>query len=93
MKYTITGRTGRAQLSVSDMTGEHVPERRRREKPEFCVRLLPKNANPSTSYASAGDQVYDGPDLEVALMHIKAWTSLDDVPLPDEMKKYLGEAH
>src|SRR5438105_214167 len=71
MNYTIVGRTGRAQLAV--------------QNGRFRVRLLPRSAHRSTSYATAGDQVYSGPDLEMALLHIKAWTGLEKVDLPAEV--------
>ena len=71
MNVTIVGRTGRAQLTV--------------QNGRFRVRLLPRGAHRSTSYATAGDQVYSGPDLEMALIHIKAWTGLEKVNLPDEV--------
>lgn len=71
MNYTIVGRTGRAQLTIRNG--------------KFRVRLLPKSAHRSTSYATAGDEVYNGPDLEMALVHIKAWTGLDAVSLPTEV--------
>ena len=71
MNYTIVGKTGRAQLTVKDG--------------RFRVRLLPKSAHWSTSYATAGDEVYHGDDLEMALVHIKAWTGLESVNLPSEV--------
>ena len=71
MNLTIVGKTGRAQLTVHNG--------------RFRVRLLPKSAHRSTSYATAGDQAYSGPDLEMALLHIKAWTGLEDVQLPAEV--------
>jgi hypothetical protein len=73
MNYTIIGRTGRAQLSVI--------------KGRYRVRLLPRGAHRSTAYASAGDQVYSGPDLEMALLHIRAWTGLERVDLPAEVRE------
>jgi len=88
MKVTIYGRTGRAQLAVHDHTGENVPISKRREKPEFTVCLLPRSASPHTSFAAAGDPAYYGTDLELALLHIKAWTGLDHVELPQEIQKY-----
>ncbi len=90
MKYTIVGKTGRAQLVVNDLTGENVPETRRREHPEFQVRLLPRSAHRSTSFA-AGDPAYCGSNFHTALLHIKAWTSLEQIDLPREMQRYLGE--
>jgi hypothetical protein len=92
MKHTIVGRTGRAQLVVCDLTGENVPLRRRRERPDFCVRLLPRSAHRSTSFSAAGDQVYCGPDLQMALLHIKAWTGLEEIRLPREMQRYIERA-
>ena len=85
MKTTIYGRTGRAQLSVIDMTGPDVPARKRREKPDFCVTLLPRSASRSTSFASAGDRVYFGPSYEMALLHIRAWTGVERLTLPHQM--------
>lgn len=71
-KHTIVGRTGRAQLTIrSDM---------------FSVRLLPKSAHRSTSYAAAGDPAYVGPDIEKALLHIRAWTGLEPAELPAELR-------
>ena len=87
MRHTIIGKTGRAQLLVYDLTGENVPPRQRKERPDFCVRLLPKNAHRSTAYSSAGDEVYFGPDLEKALMHIRAWTGLEDIDLPMHLSR------
>ena len=92
MKYTIYGKTGRAQLAVYDLTGEHVPARRRRERPDFRVRLLPRTANRSTAFATAGDEVYCGPDIETALLHIRAWTGLEEIALPEAMRKYVEES-
>ncbi len=89
MKHTVYGRTGRAQLVVEDYTGPHIPPRRRKERPEFAVYLLPNSANRNTSFAAAGDPAYHGTDLEKALVHIKAWTSLEEVPLPREIRRYL----
>lgn len=86
MKTTIYGRTGRAQLAIIDMTGPEVPARKRREHIDFCVTLLPRSASRSTSYASAGDRVYVGPSYETALMHIQAWTGVERVELPREMR-------
>ena len=71
MNYTIVGRTGRAQLTV--------------QNGRYRVRLLPKGAHRSTSYRSAGDQVYSGADLEMALIHIQAWTGLERIDLPAEL--------
>ncbi len=93
MKYTIIGRTGRAQLVVYDLTGENVPLRHRKDRPEFCVRLLPRSAHRSTSFTSAGDEAYFGPDLSVALMHIRAWTGVENIELPDEFRRYAELAH
>ena len=91
MKYTIHGKTGRAQLTVRDMTGEDVPIRSRQEKPDFVVKLLPKRANRNTAYSIAGDPVYRGSDLELALMHIQAWTGLERIPLPASLQKYVAD--
>src|SRR5262245_25403123 len=91
MKYTIHGKTGRAQLTVRDFTGEEVPIRSRKEKPDFVVRLLPKRANRNTAYSVAGDAVYKGSDLGVALMHIQAWTGLERIALPASLQKYVAE--
>ncbi len=88
VKHVIVGKTGRAQLVVKDYTAESIPLRHRKEKPEFQVYLLPRYANRNTSYASAGDPAYYGSDLEVAMMHVKAWTSLAEVELPSVIKKY-----
>ena len=89
MKHTIYGKTGRAQLAVHDFTGKNVPERKRRPHPEFCVKLLPRTADRNTAFASAGDEVYFGPDLEKAMMHIKAWTGLETIELPSEIQKFV----
>ncbi len=89
MKATIYGRTGRAQLVVHDFTGPHIPPRRRKERPEFAVYLLPNSANRNTSFAAAGDPAYYGPDLEKALLHIRAWTSLEEIDLPHSIRRYL----
>ena len=78
MKLTIVGRTGRAQLSVRGST--------------FSVRLLPKRAHRSTSFAAAGDQAYVGSDLEMALLHIRAWTGEEKVELPAEIRAQMGHA-
>jgi hypothetical protein len=88
MKYTIEGRLGRAQLIVIDMTGPGVPEHKRQERPEFRVRLLSKRANRNTSYAAAGDEAYRGSDFDRALLQIKAWTGLEEFPLPSGLRKY-----
>lgn len=93
MKHTIVGKTGRAQLVVYDLTGENVPLRRRKARPDFCVRLLPRSAHRSTSYTAAGDEAYFGPDLSVALMHVRAWTGLDRIDLPSEFQRYGEVAH
>lgn len=92
MKYVIHGKTGRAQLVVHDFTGEDVPLRKRKDHVEFAVYLLPRSANPNTSYTAAGDQAYYGPDLDRALLQIRAWTGLDEVRLPREVAKYLNES-
>src|SRR5438309_5277278 len=76
VKTTLYGKTGRAQLAILDMTGADVPARKQRDRPEFCVTLLPRSANRSTSFASAGDRVYLGPSYETAMLHIRAWTGL-----------------
>ena len=89
MKVTLYGKTGRAQLSVLDYTGEDVLARKRKDKVEFAVHLLPRSANRNTSFAAAGDLAYYGPNLETALMHVRAWTSLEDIKLPREIEKYL----
>ena len=88
MKYTIHGKTGRAQLTVRDYTGPEVPMAKRRERPEFIVRLLDKRANRNTAFSVAGDPVYRGPDFEVAMMHIKAWTGMEEIALPASLKPY-----
>jgi hypothetical protein len=88
MKYTIHGKTGRAQLTVRDYTGPEVPISQRRDKPEFIVRLLDKRANRNTAFSVAGDPVYRGPDFDVAMMHITAWTGMDESALPASLKRY-----
>jgi len=55
---------------------------------EFSIHLLPRSANRNTSFAAAGDLAYFGPDLDTALMHVRAWTSLEDIKLPREIEKY-----
>lgn len=91
MKHTFYGKTGRAQVTVVDMTDPSLPERKRRDRPEFQVRLLPRSANRSTAYISAGDLTYAGTDLSTALMHVRAWTGLDEIDLPAGLRKYLAE--
>jgi|SRR5579862_1155161 len=91
-KYTVVGPTGRAQLIVEDMTGESVPLRKRRDRPDFCVRLLSRRAHRSTSFSSAGDRAYYGPNLDIALMHIAAWTGLAEVPLPAILQRFAEQA-
>lgn len=81
MKYTFAGKTGRAQLTVME------PSRQGR-RTMFRVRLLPRRASWNTSYASAGDQAYLGPDLEMALIHIRAWTGDAHVEMPAALRKY-----
>jgi hypothetical protein len=78
MKLTIVGRTGRAQLTVRGST--------------YSVRLLPKRAHRSTSFAAAGDQAYVGPDLDMALLHIQAWTGVESVELPAEIRPQISQA-
>ena len=85
MKYTFIGRTGRAQLTVFD-SSEGLNRAR------FRVRLLPRGAKRSTSYATAGDQAYLGPDLEMALIHIRAWTGLTDFMLPAALQAHMPES-
>jgi len=87
MKLTINGRTGRAQLIMVDMTGENVPLRKRKDHVDYCVRLLPRTAHRSTSFSVAGDEVYFGPDLEKALMHIRAWTGEENINVPARMRQ------
>jgi hypothetical protein len=89
MKVTLYGKTGRALLTVWDYTGEDVLERKRKDKVEFSVHLLPRSANRNTSFAAAGDLAYFGPDLELALVHIRAWTGLEDIRLPQSFDKFL----
>lgn len=91
MKHTFWGKTGRAQLTVVDMTGEHLPERKRRPEPEFHVRLLPRTANRSTAYTSAGDLAYAGTDLTTALLHVRAWTGVGESEMPAGLRRYLLE--
>ncbi len=93
IRHTIVGATGRAQLVVLDQTGPSVPAHRRKERPEFRVRLLPKSAHPSTAFAAAGDTAYRGSDLQLALLHIKAWTGLERVDLPEDVRRYIETAH
>jgi hypothetical protein len=91
MKHTFYGKTGRAQVTVVDLTDPNLPTRKRRDEPEFQVRLLPRSANRSTAYTSAGDLTYSGSDLSKALMHVRAWTGLDSIELPAGLQKYLIE--
>ena len=91
MKHTFWGKTGRAQLTVVDLTGDRVPLRKRMSEPEFQVRLLPRSANPSTAFAGAGDLTYSGTDLSKALMHVRAWTGVDEIDLPAGLRKYLAQ--
>lgn len=91
MKHTFYGKTGRAQVTVVDLTDPSLPLRKRREEPEFQVRLLPRDANRSTAYTSAGDLTYVGSDLSKALMHVRAWTGLEEVELPAGLRKYLAD--
>jgi hypothetical protein len=91
MKHTFYGKTGRAQVTVLDLTNPSLPLRKRRDEPEFQVRLLPRGANRSTAYTSAGDLAYAGSDLSKALMHVRAWTGLDELELPAGLRKYLTE--
>ena len=91
MNHTFYGATGRAQVTVVDLTGASVPLQRRRESPEFQVRLLPRSASRSTAYTSAGDLTYSGSDLSKALMHVRAWTGLEEIDLPAGLRKYLME--
>ena len=51
-----------------------------------------RRANRSTSYATAGDQAYLGPDIEMALLHIRAWTGLTDFILPTALQAHLPES-
>lgn len=81
MKYTFTGKSGRAQLTVFDSDGKAL-------KPRFRVRLLPRGANRSTAYATAGDQAYLGADIEMALLHIRAWTGIVTIELPASLKRF-----
>ena len=92
MKYTIHGKTGRAQLTVKDFTGAETPVQKRRDQPEFVVKLLPRLANRNTAFSIAGDPVYKGSDFELALMHIQAWTGLERIPLPDSLQRYVQPA-
>ena len=91
MKHTFWGRTGRAQLTVVDLTADNVPFRQRKPAPEFHVRLLPRSANRSTAYSTAGDLAYTGSDLSTALMHIQAWTGVEEFSLPAGLRKYLQQ--
>jgi hypothetical protein len=91
MKHTFYGKTGRAQVTVVDLTDPRLPQRKRRDEPEFQVRLLPPGANRSTAYTAAGDLAYAGSDLSKALMHVRAWTGLDNIELPAGLRKYLAE--
>ena len=91
MKHTFYGSTGRAQVTVVDMTDASLPTNKRRESPEFQVRLLPRSASRSTAYTSAGDLTYSGSDLSTALMHVRAWTGLEEIDLPAGLRKYLME--
>ena len=77
-RHTIVGRTGRAQLVIGDAV--------------FSVRLLPKSAHRSTSFATAGDPAYVGPDLEKALLHVRAWTGLETAELPAELRELAAQA-
>ena len=83
MKYTFLGKTGRAQLTVYESE---------LNRPRFRVRLLPRGANRSTAYATAGDQAYLGADLEMALLHIRAWTGIENVALPASLLRYTAHA-
>lgn len=91
MKHTFWGKTGRAQVTVVDLTDPNVPLRKRRDEPEFQVRLLPRSASRSTAYTSAGDLAYAGSDLSTALMHVRAWTGIEEFDLPMGLRKYLSE--
>ena len=91
MKHTFWGKTGRAQLTVVDLTGDNVPLRKRMSEPEFHVRLLPPNANRSTAFSGAGDLTYAGSDLSKALMHVRAWTGVEEIELPAGLRKYLAQ--
>ena len=88
MRHVVVGKTGRAQLVVKDFTGETIPIRHRKDRPEFEVYLLPRFAKRSTSFASSGSPAYDGHDLNTAIMHIQAWTGLSDIDLPSHIEKY-----
>ena len=87
MKHTIQGKTGRAQLIVRTPSEKQTAVL----QPEFRVYLLPNSANRNTSFAGAGDPAYFGPDLEKAIMHIKAWTGLSEVSLPPAFGKYAAK--
>jgi len=89
MKHTFYGKSGRAQITVVDLTDPRLPERKRRDEPEFQVRLLPRSANRSTAYTSAGDLTYTGSDLSAAMMHVRAWTGLEEIELPACLRRYL----
>jgi hypothetical protein len=72
VKHTIEGRTGRAQITI--------------QNEKYRVRLLPKGAHRSTSFTTAGDQVYFGPNLDMALMHVSAWTGIENIELPESFR-------
>jgi hypothetical protein len=90
---TVKGPKYRVQILCLDLTGPDVPQSIRRERPNWCVRVLPADANRYHAF-SLGRQVYwgDDPDhaWDVATFYTPSYLMMRQIPrdFMEHMKRW-----